>query len=142
MSAGDRHHLGDGDPVEAVHEVDEVHEPDAAEDEKSLLHARGERHPAAPGRRSSTTTAATATDLQQKAQAGRQGTDVVDGADDARAIEAAATITNGPKEVVRQIKNRDMRAPSAISAAPTTAMPPPCGVGILWLERAFGRASA
>jgi hypothetical protein len=27
-------------------------------------------------------------------------------------------------------------------AAPITAMPPPWGVGVRWLERAFGRASA
>ena len=53
MSAGDRHHLGDGDPVETVHEVDEIHEPDAAEDEKSLLHHEGNgigQHPHAARR--------------------------------------------------------------------------------------------
>ena len=34
------------------------------------------------------------------------------------------------------------RKPATARAAPTTAIPPPCGVGSLWLERAFGRARA
>ena len=82
MSAGDRHHLGDGDPVEPVHEVDEIHEPDAAEDEKSLLHHEGNgirQHPQAARRHDGRDRP----DLQNEPQAGGQGTDVVDGADDA-----------------------------------------------------------
>ena len=87
---GDRHHLGHGDPVEPVHEVDEVHEPDAAEDEKRLLH--DERNPFRKDPDAARHhDAATAGDLQEKAQAGGERTDVVDGADDARRIAAAAT---------------------------------------------------
>jgi hypothetical protein len=33
-------------------------------------------------------------------------------------------------------------AAATISVAATTAMPPPCGVGMLWEDRAFGVASA
>ena len=35
-----------------------------------------------------------------------------------------------------------MIAPATSSVAAITAMPAPCGVGMRWEERAFGRASA
>ena len=46
--------------------------------------------------------AATAADLQEKPQAGGQGTDVVDGADDAQKDRGSRDDNKGPQEVVRQ----------------------------------------
>ncbi len=136
---GDRHHLGDGDPIEPVHEVDEVHEPDAAKQQKRALdhernrlgqdadlhceeHGHDRQH------------------LEEKPRARGQRPDVVDARRRDRAPRAAAaTIANGTGDAPahNERRRRDRRA-----WPPITAMPPPCGVGIRWLERAFGRASA
>ena len=134
----DRHHLGHGDPVEAVHEVDEIHEPDAAEDEKRLLHAV--RNPFGKSGRRRHDDGGDGGRLQEKAQAA-EGADVVDSADDARS-DCGGAGKNGERRIRPPATKNECGSATAISAAPTTAMPPPCGVGILWLDRALGRASA
>jgi hypothetical protein len=52
------------------------------------------------------------------------------------ALRASHSIAGKP------VGKRAAPSHAAISVAATTAMPPPCGVGTLCEERAFGRAMA
>ena len=79
--------------------------------------------------------------LQEKPRAAGKGRMSSIAADETRAHESRRDDqrtgpTNGAGRS-RSVNERRDR-----SAAADTAMPPPCGVGILWLERAFGRANA
>jgi len=54
----------------------------------------------------------------------------------------AAKMTTSGQALPLTFPRKNKTPPEMKSVAPITAMPPPCGVGILWDERAFGFASA
>ncbi len=55
---------------------------------------------------------------------------------------ARLSASNGPTSPCKAGDDNSTPSHMLASAAATTAMPPPCGVGCLCEERAFGRAIA
>ena len=141
QEGGDRHHFGDGHPVEPVHEVDEVHEPDpgrAAERARSSQRGTviGE-DPALDREQRPPTTAST---CRSRRGRGRQ-----------------AAGCRRPRRRGRAPRRRPRRSTKGASGAPgrgkrrdgdEQVLPRrprcrrPAGSASVWLERAFGRASA
>ena len=131
---GDRHHLGDGDPIQPIHEVDEVHEPHAAEYENGKLHAL--RNPMREGsvcicRHND---CSHRHDLKQQAVHGGQGANVVNGTHNGQSDSSEQTQHPDEAEIDFAAPKVQLDASGAMIKASTvigmivaarTAMPPP-----------------
>ena len=139
----DRHDFGDRHPVDAVHEIDQVDEPDQSDEQAGALQplrnlrddveVGGQRHQHRDGGQA----------LQHQPRQRPAGR----GYRRPRRRPRAAARQRSASEKVRTGAAGPRAAPirrsrPRCSVAATTAMPPPCGVGSLCEERAFGRASA
>ena len=134
----DGHELGHAHPVDPVHEVDEVHEPDPGEDQGR----RSRRLPAGPG--GGGRPAPPRAPRRPPRPPGRRA--------GCRAPAAGGRPRRrgrrGPSRRRARGRGRARRGPE--SPAPAVAKTgradhgdaAPWGVGVRWLERAFGRASA
>ena len=138
----DRRHLGDGDPIDPVHEVHEVHEPDPGDDRQSALEPK--RHDA----RQQPAGAARSEHHDADRERLQHETQEPERADGCRRPLRPPRARASSRQRAPRLP-RPAETPAAASAAlatasvaAITAMPPPCGVGTVWLDRAFGRASA
>ena len=80
--------------------------------------------------------------LQQQARHNLDGPDVIGRADAARSEWSPQKPQRVPCSGNAQRAGSNRLAPVTSNAEPITATPPPCGVGVVCDERAFGRASA
>ena len=137
---GDRHDFGDGHPVQAVHEVDEVDKPEPGQQQQAAFDPEraGRNDPQIVRRRKND--GGDGEPLQHQPRQHRNGFDVIGKADDGdeqrRARKPRPGFSGPPR------RRTAMTAPATISVAAITAMPAPCGVGMRCEERALGVASA
>ena len=141
-AGGDRQHFRDGHPVDAVHEIHEVEKPDAGhEHERSLdppRQCRNDRHVGRNGRDHR----GDRDPLQEQARDHLDRPDVVGRADERDQNGRRKNRREFHQRQSHRAENSNRSAPVTSNTAPITATPPPCGVGVVCDERAFGRASA
>ena len=138
---GDRNDFRHGHPVEAVHEIHEIDEPQAADDERKALDPpRQQGNDAQFGRQRQ--------DHRRDGERLQQQPRRDDRSDGCRPcmptpairMTAANNVVSGTVPAAPAAQTNKAPPLTAIVAA-MTAMPPPCGVGILCDERALGAPS-
>ena len=134
----DRRRLAAGDPVDAVHEIEQIDEPDPEQRRRGHVERRRAASPEtpplpAPARRCRE---------RPRRTARRAGPPATNRADRRARRSQRAARPRRSRRAASPAPPPPRSAPSqAASDAATTAMPPPRGVGIACDERSFGRSS-